>query len=189
MLATCSPLRLCLLESSIAALHTESTMTDEGPGTPALGGSQFAQLMEAIHGTQTRFDKKLEEFKDEVHQGKEEAATKALKHAQYDRGYTFRKKGNEAQTRFNEKVQESVADAQAALATAPRESPSIQRTKDALEKGAELLAERQKLIRITDRSEFGMECRGRVHRRRAGGRKRRRKADGKGGEGGGEEGR
>ena len=35
-------------------------MTDGGPGTPALGGSQFAQLMEAIRSTQMRFDEKLE---------------------------------------------------------------------------------------------------------------------------------
>ena len=46
-------------------------------------------------------------------------------------------------------------DTQAALATAPRESPAIQCAKDALEKVAELLAERQKLIRITDHSELG----------------------------------
>ena len=82
MLARCGPLLLSLLDSCIAALYAECTMTD---GVQALGGNQFEQLMEAIRGTQTRFVEKLEEFKGEVRQ------------CQY-RGYTFRKKGNEAQT-------------------------------------------------------------------------------------------
>ena len=47
-----------------------------------------------------------------------------------------------------------MADAHAELSEAGS-TPAIERAKEALTKGMELLAERQKLIKIADRSEFG----------------------------------
>ena len=41
-------------------------MTDGVPGISALNGNQFKQLLVAIRGTQTEFNEKLKEFKDEV---------------------------------------------------------------------------------------------------------------------------
>ena len=119
-----------LHRSPIYAEYIVYTMTDRVPGTSVLVGNQFEQLVVANHGTQTQFNEKLEEFKDKVCQGQEDAATKALKRTQYNGGYTFHKKGNETQMCFTEKVQELVMNAQA-LITAPREPPAIQRAKDA----------------------------------------------------------
>ena len=51
-------------------------------------------------------------------------------------------------------MEEVVADAQAELAMVGG-APAVERAKAALQKGAQLLTERQKLIQIADRSEFG----------------------------------
>ena len=42
---------------------------------------QFVQLMSAITASQTRMDEKFARFQEDIHQGKEEAAAKAFKHA------------------------------------------------------------------------------------------------------------
>ena len=69
----------------------------------------------------------------------------------HDKLYDFKKKAHEEQARFNSQVEEALQEAQEAL-TALDETPALQRARDALEKGGRLLAERQKLIKIADRS-------------------------------------
>ena len=46
---------------------------------------QFAELLAAINNTQRSVDSKLAQFQEEVQQGQEEAAAKALKRAKYER--------------------------------------------------------------------------------------------------------
>ena len=72
----------------------------------------------------------------------------------HDKPYEFKKKAHEEQARFNTQVQESVQEAHDALATI-EDSPALLRAQEALEKGARLLTERQKLIKIADRSANG----------------------------------
>ena len=72
----------------------------------------------------------------------------------HDKPYAFRCKGNEEQASFNEKVEEVFAEAQAELSDV-RSSPALERAQEALTQGMKLLAERQKLIKIADRSEYG----------------------------------
>ena len=95
------------------------TMTHEGPST-APTSEQFAQLLEAIQANQTRMDEKLEEFRAELQQGQEEAASKALKRVRREKAYVFKRKGNKEQAAFNERVEEVIADAQAKLVTVGR---------------------------------------------------------------------
>ena len=139
------------LATSISAMSVDAT----GSGT-AISPDQFTQLMEAITASQTRMDEKFSEFQIEVRQGQEEAAAKALKRARYEKPYTFTRKGNEEQATFNAKLDATVADAESELTEAgPAAAPALQRATEAIKKGRKMIAERQKLIKITDRSELG----------------------------------
>ena len=77
-----------------------------------------------------------------------------MKHVHVEKPFSFRRKGNEEQAVFNDRVEEAISDAQAKLATV-QSTPAIEKTREALKKGVQLLVERQKLIKIADRSEFG----------------------------------
>ena len=113
--------------------------------------AQFATLLAAIKQSETRLDQKLVAFRSDL---KEEAATKAANRVRRDKPYAYKKKAHEEQATFNEKVQEAVREAHEALETAT-DSPAVQRAKTALQQGSTLLSERQKLIKIADRSANG----------------------------------
>ena len=121
--------------------------------TAQLPGSQFAALLAAIRDSEHRLDRKLADFKTDVQQAQDEAATKAVNRVRNDKPYHYKKKADEEQARFNAQ-EESVQEAHDAFA-AIEDSPAIQRAREALEKGARLLADRQKLIKIADRSDNG----------------------------------
>ena len=131
---------------------TTALATSLQPGQ--LSGSQFASLLSAIQESERRLDNKLADFKADVRQALDKAATKAVSKMRHDKPYEYKKKSHEEQARFNAQVEETVQEAQEAL-TALEETPSLQRARDALEKGARLLTERQKLIKIADRSANG----------------------------------
>ena len=72
------------------------------------------------------------------------------------------RKDNEEQAIFNSRLDETVAEAETELAAASSSTTSssttvIARARECLQKGRQLLAKRQKLIRIADRSEHGWE--------------------------------
>ena len=91
--------------------------TNAGTSTVAMSTDQFAQLMSAINATQSRLDAKLADFQEEIRQGQEAAATKAVKRARYEKPYTYRRRGNEEQATFNARVDESLAQAENDLAS------------------------------------------------------------------------
>ena len=64
--------------------------------------------------------------------------------------YVFKKKGNEQQFKFNQKVIKKTNTALSAL-----EGTNIVKAKQELAEGMSLLHNRQKLIKLTDKSEFG----------------------------------
>ena len=129
-------------------------MSTDGDPPMAVSSDQFAQLMAAIQASQERFDNKFAEFRAEVRQGQEDAAAKAVKKVRHEKPYSFKRKGNEEQAGFNEKVEDAIAEAQIHL-SGDGSAPVIERAQEALAKGMKLLAERQKLIKIADRSEYG----------------------------------
>ena len=100
------------------------SMNDDFPAPPpavpglSIAPGQSTQLLEAITSSQTRMEQRFAEFRDEVRQGQEEAATKALKRAKFEKPYTYRRKGNEEQAVFNSRLDETVAEAETELATA-----------------------------------------------------------------------
>ena len=115
--------------------------------------SQFATLLAAIRQLETRLDHKLPDFRTDMKEAQEEAATKAANRVRRDKPYDY-KKTREEQASFNEKVQEAVREVRDALETAT-DSPAVQRAKTALQQGSALLDERQKFIKFADRSANG----------------------------------
>ena len=134
-----------------------SLFSGHAPAVP-ISPDQFTLLMWAIVSSQTGMDDKFAKFQAEVRQGQEDAAAKALKRARYDRPYAFKQKGNEAQVAFNAKVDQAWAQAEddiADIAPTPATTPAIQRLLETVGIDSSLIEERQKLIRLADRSEHG----------------------------------
>ena len=108
----------------MAAVHRGENY--DADNTATFSGSRFASLLSAI---QEHLDHKLAEFKADVRQAQDDAAG----HVRHDKPYTFKKKAHEEQARFNGKVEESIQEAQDALANL-KEFPAHQRAQEALEK-------------------------------------------------------
>ena len=62
----------------------------------------------------------------------------------------FKRKGDEIQYKFNSKLQNSLDDVKSHL-----EANAVDKAKASLSEGTSLLTERQKLILLADKSEFG----------------------------------
>ena len=63
---------------------------------------------------------------------------------------SFKRKGNEIQYKFNSKLQDTLEEAKSHL-----EVNAVEKVKASLSEGTSLLSERQKLILLADKSEFG----------------------------------
>ena len=114
----------------------------EGPST-AVSDDQFTQLMAAIHASQERIDYKFAEFRAEMKQGQEDAAAKALKRVRHDKPYAFRRKASTRRwRRSSRKPRPSYPTSGVRPHSSERRNPWPK-------------AERQKLIKIADRSEYG----------------------------------
>ena len=112
------------------------------------------QLLSAIKESHARFDAKFTDFREEMRQCQQEVVTKALKRARHEKPYQFKRKGNEEQAAFNAQVDEALAEGQLEL-PGQSTSPALERAYKAIKRGRQLLAKRQKLICIADRSELG----------------------------------
>ena len=80
------------------------------------------------------------------------ADEKLVKRLKLEKVPVFKKKGNERQYRHNEEVRLKVSDAVSVLSETP---PAVEKAKTLLEEGEKLILDRQKHIRIADRSENG----------------------------------
>ena len=101
-------------------------------------------------------DRQLKAFRKEIHRTSTEATEKLEKQLKTCKAIEFKRKGNEKQYGFNEEVDRHLSRAQEELVSAGGGSP-IKRTKEAVEEGTQALANRQKLILLADRSEFGWD--------------------------------
>ena len=75
-----------------------------------------------------------------------------MKKLKLEKAPVFRKKGYEKQYIHNEEVRMKLSDTRSALSEAP---PAVGKAKTFLEEGEKLISERQKHIRIVDRSDNG----------------------------------
>ena len=131
-------------------------MSDEEDGSTTAPTADMAAILKDIRESQKKLSDKFVNFQEEVKRGQEDAATKALKRVRREKSYVYRRKGNEEQALFNEKVEDAIIAAQAEVEDAPGPSSgALENAKKSLEQGLKLLAERQKLIKLADRSEHG----------------------------------
>ena len=63
---------------------------------------------------------------------------------------SFKRKGNEIQYKFNLKLQDTLDEVKSHL-----ESNAVHKAKSSLSEGTSILSERQKLVLLADKSEFG----------------------------------
>lgn len=118
----------------------------------ATGGQQEETGMAAVLAAIKEMRDDMTHMKKEMRQEREAADERLVKRIKLDPIPTFKKKGHEKQFRFNSSVEEKLDDISAALQETP---PAIEKAKTALEEGKQLITNRQKLIKIADRSEFG----------------------------------
>ena len=117
-------------------------------------------MAEPLEKLMQRLDEKLDEFRKELREGQEKVAATAARRARQEPRYVFKKKAHEEQSKVNEIVDEAMREAKVELQSGGSSAtlPSANNIKSALEslkKGRSVIAERQKLIKIADRSELG----------------------------------
>ena len=127
-------------------MATESSTSTES--------SQFDQLLAAINESKSSFKRDLAQLKEEVKKGQEEAAERVAKKAKREQPFEFTKKGNKHQFDFNERVVDVLDDALASIPSTSSDTSS-EKVRKLLQEGMKLIDERQKLIKMADRSEFG----------------------------------
>ena len=112
--------------SSSGSSGGSSVPSGASSGTP-MSTDQFSLILTAINSSQKNFEKKLEEFRAEVRQGQEDTATRVLKRSRLlEKPYVYRRKGNEEQAKFIDKVEDVLAEANSELSqVAPSSSPAI----------------------------------------------------------------
>lgn len=134
-----------------------------GNADVTLSASQFGQLMDAISASRRDFETQLQQVWEDVRRTQDEAADKIARKVRREKSgaYVFRKKGNERQHQFNEEVEEKIGEALEKLdaitpsSSAGSSTTALDAAKAALKEGESLLARRQKVIKIADRSDLG----------------------------------
>ena len=91
-------------------------------------------------------------LKRELASDREASDERLLKKLKLEKAPSFKKKTHEKQYLFNEAVSSKMEAATSALSETP---PAVEKAKTQLEEGLKLICERQKLIRMADRSEHG----------------------------------
>ena len=124
--------------------------------------ASFKDLKETQNANQKEMSEKLEKLEKDVHVGQDTAAECVVKKLKRDRGLEFKKKGHERQFLFNNEVKDKMDNATVAM---QKVDPSTKTNREALdeakkelEEGIQLIAQRQKLIRLADRSEYGWDA-------------------------------
>ena len=126
----------------------------------------MTQLMTAIAeskaASESQFKAIKEEIKrnqDEMKKTQEEMTQNVVRRVKRSRPAEFKRKGNEKQFRFNDEVVEKLESVEAELeqTTSSGEvseevSTSLEKAKKSIKEGMVLLEERQKMIRLADRS-------------------------------------
>ena len=77
--------------------------------------ADMSAILNEIRESQRKLSSKFVQFRDEIKRGQEDAAEKALKRVRREKPYVYKRKGNEEQANFNEKVEEAIASAQLEL--------------------------------------------------------------------------
>ena len=147
-------------KENVAGVDAPGTSSGGGSGGSTktvpigAGAADLSAILREIRESQKKLDTKFAKFQDEVKQGQEDAAAKALKRVRREKPYAYKRKGNEEQASFNEKVEDAIVAAQTELEN-PTMTGAVGRAMKSIEEGLALLSERRKLIKLADRSEHG----------------------------------
>ena len=113
-------------KENVAGVDAPGTSSGGGSGGSTktvpigAGAADLSAILREIRESQKKLDTKFAKFQDEVKQGQEDAAAKALKRVRREKPYAYKRKGNEEQASFNEKVEDAIVAAQTEL-----ENPTI----------------------------------------------------------------
>ena len=99
------------------------------------------------------FNGLLEQTVSQIKRSNEDSAEsqmKEIKRLKFNESHKFKKKANEDQFKFNQKLSETLDSAKSAA-----ENSQLEKVKTSLEEGETLISERQKHILLTDKSDYG----------------------------------
>jgi hypothetical protein len=91
-------------------------------------------------------------MKRDLTQEREQADERLVKRMKMEKAPTFKHKSHEVQYTFNKEIKAKFDSVKAALHETP---PAVEKAKFAIDEDEKLITDRQKLIRIADRSEHG----------------------------------
>ena len=121
----------------------------------------FSTLKKSHEESQRQITAKLDRLEQDVATGQEETLQLVAKKLKRDPEYQFHRKGNEKQFVFNEEVNDSIQSAASFLEkikpTAAQDTAILKSAKEQLQQGTKAISERQKLIRLADRSDYGWQ--------------------------------
>lgn len=129
---------------------------------------RIAELIEAVNTLRELMERQIKEIREDIKKNKEEVADTVVKRVKRTLPPEFRRKGNEKQFKFNEGVSEKIEEAEVELGSIvlPAEDAAdtvnvpvavLKKTKQAIKEGRVAIQERQKLIRIADRSDYSWD--------------------------------
>ena len=118
-------------------------------GSSALSAEQLAEVMQAV---KEGMREEISSLKRELASDRESADDRLVKKLKLEKAPTFKKKAHEKQHHFNEEV---IAKFEAGAACLTETPPAMEKAKTMMEEGTKFVRERQKLIRLADRSEHG----------------------------------
>ena len=124
-------------------------MTEENVSRDAIARMIDANNQTMMTSMAQLFQNSIDELK-RSYADSSDAQVREIKKIKTDAPMRFKKKANEDQFRFNVKIQDAIEEAKAAA-----QVNALDKVKDSLQKGENLLKERQKHILLADRSEYG----------------------------------
>ena len=123
-------------------------MSMEKEGVEALIKANNDNLLASFKGL-------LEQTVSQIKRSDEESAEsqmKEIKRLKFNESHKFKKKANEDQFKFNQKLSETLDSAKSAA-----ENSQLEKVKTSLEEGETLISERQKHILLADKSDYGWD--------------------------------
>ena len=118
-------------------------------GSSVLSAEQLAEVMQAV---KEGMREEISSLKRLLASDRESADDRLVKKLKLEKAPTFKEKAHEKQHHFNEEV---IAKFEAGAACLTETPPAMEKAKTMMEEGTKFVRERQKLIRLADRSEHG----------------------------------
>ena len=124
------------------------------------------ELITEVRDSRRAMKNQIKGIQDEIKRNKEEVAETVAKKVKRSMLPDYRRKGNGKHYKFNEEVSEKIqkADTELQAIVVPAEAEAVnvpvavlEKTKRAIREGISSIQDRQKLIRIADRSDFGWD--------------------------------